>query len=142
MPDSKTGLLDPVLTHALAGAPRAARAGLRLSAFALFCLALALVSAAPGAAQTFRGTILGTVTDPNGAVVPNATVTAKNVGTGLERTVTTDGEGNYTIAELPIGTYQVKVSAPNFQTEIANNIAVEVAGERRVDVQLRVGGLA
>lgn len=116
------------------------RRSLRAFAF-LCCLALACLAPAASRAQTFRGTILGTVRDPNGAVVPNATVTAKNVGTGLERTVTTDGEGNYTVAELPIGTYQVKVSAPNFHTETADNIAVEVAGERRVDVQLRVGVL-
>src|SRR6266852_3578872 len=57
-------------------------------------------------AQTFRGTILGTVTDPNGAVVPDANVTARNIATGIERTTKTDGVGNYTLAELQTGTYE------------------------------------
>ena len=58
----------------------------RYSALTLVA-ALAVITALvnPIAAQTFRGTILGTVTDPNGAVIPEATVTAKNVGTGIER---------------------------------------------------------
>ena len=50
-------------------------------------------------AQTFRGTILGTVTDPNGAFVAGAKVTVRNVNTGLERSTTTDDAGNYTVAE-------------------------------------------
>src|SRR5919198_3680240 len=54
--------------------------------------------------QTFRGTILGTVTDPSGAVVSGAKVTVRNVATGLERTTLTSGDGSYTIPELPIGT--------------------------------------
>ncbi|HZT60562.1 MAG TPA: carboxypeptidase regulatory-like domain-containing protein, partial [Pyrinomonadaceae bacterium] len=113
----------------------------RPRAFAfLCCLALACLAPATASAQTFRGTILGTVTDPRGAVVPNANVTAKNTGTGLERTTTTDGEGNYTIAELPIGTYSVIVKATGFETFTVGNVVVEVASERRADVSLAVVG--
>src|SRR5690242_21411162 len=89
-------------------------------------------------AQTFRGTILGTVTNPNGAVVAGAKVTAKNTSTGLERSATTDEAGNYTIPELPIGPYEVRVEQPGFATLVVSNVAVEVASERRVDVTLRV----
>src|SRR5258705_13007590 len=89
-----------------------------------FVLMLAL--AGHSFAQTFRGTILGTVTDPNGAVVPNATVTAKNVGTGIERTTTADAFGNYTLAELQIGTYELKVQGSGFQTATVSNVVVEV----------------
>src|SRR5437660_11858603 len=53
-------------------------------------------------AQTFRGAILGTVTDPGGAVVAGATVTAHNINTGLDRATTTSGDGSYSIPELPI----------------------------------------
>jgi hypothetical protein len=53
-----------------------------------------------GNAQTFRGTILGTVTDSSGAAVSGATVSVKNTGTGLLRTVTTDDDGNYSAPEL------------------------------------------
>src|ERR1700756_2311437 len=61
-------------------------------------------------AQTFRGTILGTVTDRSGAVVSGATVTAKNEATGLERTTQTGITGSYTIPELPLGTYSVRIT--------------------------------
>src|ERR1051325_8856400 len=69
-------------------------------------------------AQTFRGTILGTVSDPNGAVVAGAKVTARNTSTGLERSTTTDEAGNYTIPELPIGTYEVRVEQTGFANAV------------------------
>jgi outer membrane receptor protein involved in Fe transport len=89
-------------------------------------------------AQTFRGTILGTVSDPNGAVVTGAKVTAKNTSTGLERSTTTDEAGNYTIPELPVGPYEVRVEQTGFAPAVVTNVSVEVAGERRVDVNLSV----
>ena len=91
-------------------------------------------------AQTFRGTILGTVTDPNGALVSGAKVTVKNTGTGLERSTTTDDAGNYTVAELPIGPYEVRVEQTGFVASVVSNVTVEVASERRVDVKLNVAG--
>jgi hypothetical protein len=89
--------------------------------------------------QTFRGTILGTVTDPGGLLVAGATVKVRNAGTGLERTTTTTGDGSYSIPELPIGSYTVTISQPGFQTSITTNVEVNVATERRVDAQLRTG---
>ncbi len=103
-------------------------------------LLLILALALSASAQTFRGTILGTVTDPNGAVVSGATVTVKNTGTGLERSTITDDGGNYTIAELPIGTYEVRVEQKGFVPFVVSNVAVEVASERRVDTKLTVAG--
>jgi outer membrane receptor protein involved in Fe transport len=103
-------------------------------------LALILCCAAVCAAQTFRGSILGTVTDPNGAVVPDATVTAKNVATAIERTTTTDSFGNYTLAELQTGTYEVTVQKSGFQTAKVTGVIVEVAAEKRVDVTMAVAG--
>jgi Carboxypeptidase regulatory-like domain/TonB-dependent Receptor Plug Domain len=99
-----------------------------------------LVLAIPLSAQTFRGTILGTVTDPNGAVIPDATVTAKNVGTGIERTAATDSAGNYTMAELQTGTYVVTALMPGFAKYQIDSVVVEVTGEKRVDIQLSVAG--
>jgi len=87
-------------------------------------------------AQTFRGTILGTVTDPNGALVAGAKVTVKNANTGLERSTTTDEAGNYTVAELPVGLYEVRVDQTGFAAATVTNVIVEVANERRVDVAL------
>ena len=100
-----------------------------------------LASVSP-AAQTFRGTILGTVTDPSGAVVAGAKVTAKNVGTGLERTTDTSGDGSYALPELPIGNYTVTVTLTGFQTSVTTGVAVDVAGERRVDVALKTGQIS
>jgi outer membrane receptor protein involved in Fe transport len=104
--------------------------------FHAFSLIILLAVAA--SAQTFRGTILGTISDPNGAVVAGATIKVKNTSTGLERTTTTDSEGNYSVAELPIGPYEVRIEQPGFTPLIVSNVSVEVASERRVDANLQV----
>ena len=103
-------------------------------------LLLILLVTAVAAAQTFRGTILGTVTDQNGAVVTGAQVTVKNINTGLVRSTLTDNEGNYTMPELPIGPYEVRVDHSGFVSSVVSNVTVEVASERRVDVKLNVAG--
>ena len=104
--------------------------------------AFVLLTALAGAssAQTFRGTILGTVSDPNGAVVPGAAVTARNVGTGIERTTTSDEFGNYSIPELQTGSYEVKVEKSGFQGSTVRGVLVEVSAERRIDVTLAIAG--
>jgi hypothetical protein len=104
--------------------------------FVLICIFL---MSAMLVGQTFRGTILGTVTDPSGLVVAGATVKVRNVATGLERNTTTSGDGSYSIPELPIGSFTVAISQPGFQTSITTNVEVNVATERRVDVQLKTG---
>ncbi len=109
--------------------------------FMLLLLSLFL-AATVASAQTFRGSILGTVTDTSGAVLPGATVKVKNAGTGLERTTQTTAEGNYTISELPIGTYSVTISQAGFQTSVTSNVAVDVSTERRVDISLKPGQVA
>lgn len=89
--------------------------------------------------QTFRGTILGTVTDPSGAVVAGATVKIRNLGTGQERTAVTSADGSYAVPELPIGSYSVTVSQTGFKTFVATGVAVDVATERRIDAALKTG---
>lgn len=90
-------------------------------------------------AQTFRGTILGTVTDTSGASVVGAKVTVHNVDTGVDRTTETNGDGEYRVPELPIGTYTVTVEKSGFQASVISGIAVEVAAEKRVDAALKPG---
>jgi carboxypeptidase family protein len=102
-------------------------------------LAFVVVAATTLAAQTFRGTILGTVTDASGAVVAGAKVTVHNTSTGLDRTTQTSGDGSYSIPELPIGTYNVSVTQSGFQTFVANGVTVDVATERRLDAALKTG---
>ena len=121
--------------------------GLRLSrmlAVALVCAALfwwVTVRAVAGtAAQTFRGKIVGTVTDVNGDAIPDAAVKARNISTGLERATITDSAGNYSIPELPIGIYEINVAKPSFALARVTSVQVEVAGERRADVSMEVAG--
>jgi hypothetical protein len=102
-------------------------------------LVFVLLSTAMLVGQTFRGTILGSVTDPTGAYVAGATVKVRNLATGLERTTVTSGDGSYNVPELPIGTYSVTVSVTGFQTAVTNTVEVDVATERRVDAQLKTG---
>ena len=102
-------------------------------------LVFLLLAAASLSAQTFRGTILGTVTDPSGAVIAAAKVTVKNTGTGLERTTETSADGSYSLPELPIGTYTVTVTQSGFQTFVATGVTVDVAAERRVDAAMKTG---
>jgi len=105
-----------------------------LVVFVLFSTALLV-------GQTFRGTILGTVTDPSGAVVAGATVKVRNVGTGQERSTTTSADGSYAVPELPIGTYTVTVTQAGFKTFAATSVTVDVATERRVDAALTTGAV-
>ncbi len=110
-------------------------------AFALFLFALMSLGAPWALAQTFRGQITGVITDSSGAVVPGAKVTVANVGTGLTRETTTDAEGYYLVAELPIGEYTVSVEKAGFQTAVAKGIRVGVAAETRADIMLSPGTL-
>lgn len=89
--------------------------------------------------QTFRGTILGTVTDPQGAVLSGATVTVRNVNTSIERNTATSADGSYTVSELPIGTYSVTVTQSGFQKSVTSDVSVDVASEKRVDVAMKAG---
>jgi outer membrane receptor protein involved in Fe transport len=104
---------------------------------ALFACFLMTAVAALAQSQAATGNIAGRVLDPNGAVVPNASVTATNDGTGLEKTATTDGEGNYRIILLPPGTYTVKVNATGFAVAPLR-VTVTVGGESPLDISLAV----
>ena len=84
-------------------------------------------------------TVLGTVTDSAGAVVPNASVQVKNVATGQAQQVTTDGQGRYTVADLPVGNYEAQASAQGFQTTVRRGITLTVGAQAVVDFSLSVG---
>ncbi len=104
--------------------------------------ALVVLAATALVAQTFRGTILGTVTDTSGAVISGASVKVHNENTGQDRTTQTSADGSYTVSELQIGIYTVTVSQNGFQTSVTSTVAVDVAVERRVDVALKPGEVA
>src|SRR5262249_19110045 len=113
-----------------------------LARVAVSLATMLLVLGLQTSAQTFRGTILGTVTDTSGAAIAGATVTVKNVDTGLTRVVTTGSEGSYSVPELPIGNYSVTIENAGFKKAVVSGIAVEVSSERRADVTLQAGEVA
>src|SRR6202035_1421215 len=89
--------------------------------------------------QVNTATLLGTVKDATGAAVPNSSVTAKNLATGLTRSVTTDGTGNYLISNLPAGHYSVAASLAGFKTTTIPDIELQVAQQATVNPLLEVG---
>ncbi len=106
-------------------------------AWLLASIVIGLIAAAtPLPAQTYRGTITGSVVDQSKAPVPGAKVTVKNQNTGLTRNTVTDASGIYNAPELPLGTYTVTVEMQGFQPVSVPNLQVNVAAERRVDVTL------
>lgn len=102
-------------------------------------LLLILASARSSHSQTFRGSVLGSVTDTTGAAIVGATVTVHNVDTGVDRITDTTGDGGYLLPELPVGTYDITVELKGFQKAKVTGVAVSVAAERRVDVVLMPG---
>src|SRR5215470_10518137 len=99
----------------------------------LVCCALA---AAIAQAQSIGGTINGVVSDPAGAVIRKATVTATNEGTSAARRTTTDENGYYTLPELPVGFYALKIEGGGFVPATWTRVKVDVGAETRVNVTL------
>jgi Carboxypeptidase regulatory-like domain/TonB dependent receptor-like, beta-barrel len=111
-----------------------------LKIFALTALCTVLATAA--FAQSARGTITGTVTDENGGVIPGAAVVAVNADNGSKYETVTTNTGNYSIAEVPIGIYNVSVELQGFGRFRQEGVRIFVAQTARVDAKLKVGALA
>ena len=90
-------------------------------------------------AQTDRGTITGTVSDPAGAVVANAPIEARNVETGALYQAASTATGNYTLPQLPAGPYEMSIAVPGFKKFVRQNVVVPVAQTLRIDAALEVG---
>src|SRR5262245_7882679 len=111
-----------------------------------FCLSLvfgtALLMAVADtrvSAQGTIGSILGTVTDSSGSVVPGATVTAKNTGTGALQPTVSDDQGRYRIPALPVGDYEVTTELQGFQSVVHTGIRLSAGADVVVDFKLPVG---
>ncbi len=115
------------------------RSDLRLYATLLLCAAAA--GSAPGArAQAVFGSIVGTATDPTGAVVANATVVVTDVNKGTSQTVQSNASGNYTASRLIPDTYSVKATAPGFAAAEADNIVVSADTTPQVNLLFQASG--
>ncbi|MBI3694918.1 MAG: carboxypeptidase regulatory-like domain-containing protein [Acidobacteria bacterium] len=90
-------------------------------------------------AQTVSTEILGLVTDPTGAVIPGAAVTAKRIATGDVRSTATNETGNYVFPLLEIGGYEVTCSAAGFKTEVVRGIILQLQDKARIDFHMQVG---
>ena len=99
--------------------------GYRATGF--LCLALLLVFATSLIhAQQITGTLVGTVSDPQGAVISGSMVKATNTATSFSRVVTANGDGQYRIDHLPVGTYTLEVNANGFKRYVQQNLALLV----------------
>src|SRR5262245_56591514 len=105
----------------------------------VWVVAFVLVACGIAFAQGDRGTITGTVADPANAVEGGASIEAKNSETGATYTAASTETGNYTLAQLPAGTYQVTVSPPGFKKYVRQSIVVAATQTVRLDVELEVG---
>jgi hypothetical protein len=114
------------------------RRSVRVGATAVFvclCVAPEVLS------QTTRATLTGTVTDPNGAVVPGATVNATNVATNISSETQTNQVGTYTFTALPPGEFTVAVELTGFKRNVQTGIILRIAETSRLDIPLEVGAL-
>ncbi|HZV59852.1 MAG TPA: carboxypeptidase-like regulatory domain-containing protein, partial [Candidatus Eremiobacteraceae bacterium] len=115
----------------------------KLIKFALFIsiVGLCLLPSQPLLAQVAGGTLSGTVTDSSGAAVPNAEVAIKNPATGITRTVNANADGYYTAVNLLPGNYEVAASAPGFNTQVKQQIVINVGSQPVFDFVLQVGAV-
>src|SRR5262245_1609606 len=112
----------------------------RLLLLALTLLTLAARTTFPVMAQNPTGSIRGTVTDQQGAVITDATVTATNKATGDTRKVSTGNDGIYAIENLLPGEYDVKIEAKGFATQNITSLVVQTGSTSTGDASLRAGG--
>ena len=103
----------------------------------VLCLAVALAPSAFG--QAISGNLTGTVTDPSGAAINNATVTATNVGTGQKESTVSSGTGSYLFTNLPVGTYKISATSSGFKTTTIENVPVELNKSNNENIKLEVG---
>jgi hypothetical protein len=113
---------------------------MRLGAF-LIAVACLILAVTPASAQSDRGNITGTVSDPAGAMIPNTPIEAKNIQTGAVYQTVSSTTGNYTLAQLPVGVYQLTATQPGFKQYIRTGITVMVAQTLRIDIALEVGNI-
>jgi hypothetical protein len=104
-------------------------------------LVLAIVTACESRAQSIQGSIIGTVQDKAGAVVPNATITLQNLDEGSIRTTTTSGSGDYQFLDTKAGTYSVTATASGFEKWQTSGVILAARQQQRIDISLVIGNV-
>src|SRR5256884_813198 len=112
--------------------------GVQTCALPIFLLFLVCAATIPALAQS-TASLTGIVTDASGAAVPNAKVTVTNKATGVSFNTQTDSAGAYLIPSLPIGVYDIEVTASGFQKALVTDLDLPVATSVTRNVQLRIG---
>ena len=105
----------------------------------LFCIVMLLLTATANSQTAGTGSIQGTVADPTGAVVQNATVTVTGAGTGVRHKTTSGTNGLYSFPNIPIGSYTLDVTAPGFEHYSQAKIVLEVGSSIGINLHLTVG---
>ncbi len=105
----------------------------------LLTLLFSLMAGVVAHAQVTGATLAGTITDPSGAVVAGAQISAKNTATGVVRTATSDSAGLYTLPNLLPGDYEVTVTATGFSTAVQSNLSLAVGQQQQLNFALKVG---
>src|ERR1700739_3228613 len=105
----------------------------------VFLLTIILSFTSAAFAQLTTADILGTVTDPTGAVIPNANITLKNLDTNEMRSTQSNGSGDYTFTLLQVGHYSITVKASGFQAWVTRDLAIEAGDRARADAHLQLG---
>ena len=106
------------------------------------CALLLLASTVCVLAQTTNGSIQGTVTDPSGAAIVGASVTSRNMDTGLTLTTATTGAGLYSLPNLPPGRYTVTVQGPNLKKYSREGVTVQTGATVGLDIPMQLGGVS
>ena len=115
---------------------------MRLPKLCILFLALLCLIATAVFSQSTSGSMSGTVTDPNGAVVPGAKVVATHVPTNRDYETVTTAAGLYVFPTLPAGPYSLTVTQPGFKKNVQTNIEIRVALRNTMDVKLNIGDVA
>jgi len=104
----------------------------------VLAILIVLSLAVAGNAQTFRGAINGTVTDPSGGSVPNATVKATETATGIDHTTTTTSDGAFAFQDIPLGFYKVTVTATGFPPYVVDKVEVTAGQIHTLQIKLKL----
>src|ERR1700686_3160516 len=136
----RTAIVRQILTIEHCGGRKKMAKQLSIAAMLTICICLVTLTAQPAWGQAVYGSIIGTVTDPQGAAVANAKVTVTDQRKGTSDTTTTNDSGNYSVTHLIPDVYTVRVESPGFKASELKDVIVSADAAANVPLQFQVGG--